>query len=347
MRISWGATIRVYTKESTDERYDRKVREKTDKGLGWPSCSAIRTAGCTACEKCPHFNKGKTPLHFASSAVPAQPIHSAPVAPAVQIPFADPWADFVGPPFPIDIFPAPLANFVDPEHKAMGADPSAIAMAVLTVVAGAMHAETYVRAGDGWEEKPILCIALVGPPSAMKSPIIQKATAPLRKIDHQRDATWRQQHANWKQNKASAGTNAGPCPAKPGRLLIQDSTPEKLAEILSRDPAGALMVQDELAALFGSFERYSSGQASRAFYLSSWNGGPFLKDRVGQGARDEHAEIRVDNLALSVLGGIQPDRLAALRDLTSDGLLQRYLAVLMRAPERVDEKHHVLAADND
>jgi Family of unknown function (DUF5906) len=54
-----------YTNESTDERYDRKVREKTEKSLGWPSCSAIRTAGCTACEKCPHFNKGKTPLHFA------------------------------------------------------------------------------------------------------------------------------------------------------------------------------------------------------------------------------------------------------------------------------------------
>jgi hypothetical protein len=209
-----------------------------------------------------------------------------------------------------------------------------------------MHAETYVRAGEGWEEKPILWTTLLGPPSAMKSPIIQKAIAPLRKIDHQRDAAWRQQFAVWKQHKA-AGANAGPSPAKPERLLIQDATPEKAAEILARAPTGSLMVHDELAGWFGSFERYNSGQASRGFYLSSWNGGPFLKDRVGQGARDEHAEIRVDNLALSLLGGIQPDRLAALRDLTSDGLLQRFLPVLMRASERGDEKHPVLAAENN
>jgi hypothetical protein len=56
-----------YTKESTDERYDRKVREKTHKGLGWPSCSAISAAGCIACESCKHFSEGKTPLHFARS----------------------------------------------------------------------------------------------------------------------------------------------------------------------------------------------------------------------------------------------------------------------------------------
>ncbi len=42
------------------------------------------------------------------------------------------------------------------------------------------------------------------------------------------------------------------------------------------------------------------------------------------------AEVRVDNLALGILGGIQPDRLTKLGDLTSDGLLQRFLPVLMK-----------------
>jgi hypothetical protein len=335
-----------YTKKGTDERYERKLREKNEKGLGWPSCSAIRVAGCTACQSCKHFGAGKTPFHFAPSAVPSQHVQSPPAARAEAISFADPWADFLGPRFPVNVLPWPVANFVAAEHHAMGADPSPIAMAALTVVAGAMHAETHVRAGDGWFEKPIIWTTLVGDPSAMKSPIIQKSTSPLRKIDHQRDATYRQQYAAWKQAKA-AGAPPSPCPTKPGRALIQDATSEKVAEILSRDPAGALMVHDELAAWLGSFERYSGGQASRGFHLQTWNGGPYLKDRVGQGVRDESAEIRVDNLALCVLGGIQPDRLAALRDLTSDGLLQRFLPVLMRAAERGDEKHPVLAAEND
>ena len=54
-----------YTRESTDALWERKTRERTEKGLGWPSCNAIQAAGCTACAKCPHRAKGKSPLHLA------------------------------------------------------------------------------------------------------------------------------------------------------------------------------------------------------------------------------------------------------------------------------------------
>jgi hypothetical protein len=141
-------------------------------------------------------------------------------------------------------------------------------------------------------------------------------------------------------------TKRVPPPAKPTRCIINDATSEKVAEILSRDPSGSLMVHDELAGWFDSFERYSSG-SSRAFYLSCWNGGSFSKDRVARGAKDPAAEIHVDNLALSILGGIQPDRLAKLRDLTSDGLLQRFLPVLMPSAKRGDEYHLVAGAEAD
>ena len=326
-----------YTKTSTDEFFDRKTREKDQKGLGFPTCATISATGSKACQTCPHFSKGKSPL----SALPRE------VAPPAEPPaYADPYADFAGPSFPVAILPPVLADFVEAQRQAMGADPSALAMAALTALAGAIHAETKIKVGDGWVEPPIIWTALIGPPSAMKSPIIDKVIKPLRKTDAARDAAWRRQRALWEQAKV-AGSKPGPCPPKPARGLLQDATAEKVAEILSRDAAGSLMAQDELAGWLGSFERYSSGAPSRAFFLTSWNGGPHLKDRVGQGARDEHAEIRVDNLALGIFGGIQPDRLAALRDLTSDGLLQRFLPVLMRAAERGNERHPVLAAESN
>ena len=105
------------------------------------------------------------------------------------------------------------------------------------------------------------------------------------------------------------------------------------------------MVHDELAGWLGGFERYGSGASSRAFYLNCWNGGTILRDRIGQGAKDPSAEIRVENLALTLLGGIQPDRLAAIRDLTSDGLMQRLLPVLMQPAGRGNENHPVIAAE--
>ena len=138
-----------------------------------------------------------------------------------------------------------------------------------------------------------------------------------------------------------------PPPAKPARCIVNDATPEKVAELLSREPSGSLMVHDELAGWLDSFERYNAGQSSRAFYLTCWNGGHFSKDRVGKGTKDPDAEIHVDNLALGVLGGIQPDRLAKIRDLTSDGLLQRFLPVLMVSAERGDEYHPVAGAEAD
>jgi hypothetical protein len=259
--------------------------------------------------------------------------------------FTDPFAEFVGPPFPIGNLPTTLFDFVNAQQRAMGADPAALAMAALTAVAGSLHAETRVRMGDTWEEKPILWVALVGQPSTMKSPIIDKATKPLLRIDHRRDQLWRQQDAQWQQQNRGA-KNPAPRLPKPARSIINDATPEKTAEILSRDPRGALMVHDELAGWLGGFERYSSGASSRAFQLTCWNGGPYIKDRVGHGARDPYAELRVENLALSLLGGIQPDRLSAMRDLTSDGLLQRLLPVLMRSAERGDQNFPATAAED-
>jgi hypothetical protein len=54
-----------YTKESTDEQYDRKEREQAEKGLGWPSCGTISAHGCKACQSCKHFAAGRSPMHAA------------------------------------------------------------------------------------------------------------------------------------------------------------------------------------------------------------------------------------------------------------------------------------------
>jgi hypothetical protein len=260
--------------------------------------------------------------------------------------YADPYSEFTGPQLPISILPLVVAEFVDAEHQAMGADPSALAMAAVAAVGAALTSETRVQVGDGWYERPITNVALVGDPSTMKSPVIDKATQELRKIDHEQDAAWRASKAAWQQQKATGNANLGPCPPKSPRCIIQDAAPEKVAEILARHPRGSLMVHDELAGFLHSFDRYGSGPAARAFYLTCFNGGPYLKDRVGQGARDDNAEIRVENLALSTLGGVQPSRLAATtRDLTSDGLLQRYLFVNMRAALRGNRKHPVAAEE--
>lgn len=60
----------TYTAADTDALYDRKLRERDQKNLGWPKCAAIQNAGCAACAACPHLAAGLSPLHLGRNAPP-------------------------------------------------------------------------------------------------------------------------------------------------------------------------------------------------------------------------------------------------------------------------------------
>jgi hypothetical protein len=80
----------TYEKEQTDAMYARKLKDREEKGLGWPACSTIRAAGCASCPTCPNLRLARTPLHLAAKAK-VQPsvsaaAQSAPGAPAITLP---------------------------------------------------------------------------------------------------------------------------------------------------------------------------------------------------------------------------------------------------------------------
>gem|GEM_PF-1966749 len=107
------------------------------------------------------------------------------------------------------------------------------------------------------------------------------------------------------------------------RYKTNDGSIEKIGEILRDNPAGLLVLRDELVGLLASWER-AGHEEDRAFYLEAWNGmNSHDVDRIGRGS------IRVPNLCLSLFGGIQPDKLIgyleeATNALANDGMLQRF-----------------------
>ena len=120
------------------------------------------------------------------------------------------------------------------------------------------------------------------------------------------------------------------------RYKSNDATIEKLGEMLCENPAGFLMLRDELVGLLVSWEK-SGHEGDRTFYLEAWNGSSsFDTDRIGRGS------IFIPNLCLSIFGGIQPDKLRSLLELMSDalandGTLQRFQ--LMVYPDPCDWKY--------
>lgn len=90
-----------------------------------------------------------------------------------------------------------------------------------------------------------------------------------------------------------------------------------------------LLIQDELSGWFGAMDKYNSGgrgaAKDRAFWLQSFNGGQYAVNRVGRGVS------LIENLSVSMLGGIQPEAIATVaKESVDDGLLQRLLPVVLQ-----------------
>lgn len=224
------------------------------------------------------------------------------------------------------------------------------AVATMLCLAGVVsrRASIQPKAQDtGWIVIPNLWGGIIAPPGFMKSPVIQAATRALNQIQ----AEWRQQYEDdlanhvrtseesdlrrqaWREQfKAHAkGQKAAPARPEdepeeptPKRLIVNDATFEALHQTMSENPAGVLVLRDELTGWWSQLDR-PGREGERAFSLQAWNGDTaHTIDRIGRGT------IHVPACCLSMLGGIQPGRLRsyladALDDGPSnDGLIQRF-----------------------
>jgi putative DNA primase/helicase len=213
-----------------------------------------------------------------------------------------------------------------------------------------------------WIVVPNLWGGIIAEPGLLKSPVIQTVTRPLQQIqelwwqEHEqakedftreneeyelRRAAWREQYkAATKKGKDTGALTESPPPApRLRRLLVNDATFEALHVTLSENPAGVLVVRDELTGWWSQLDRQGR-EGERAFYLQAWNGDTAVTvDRIGRG------NIHVPNCCVSMLGGIQPARLRsylvdAIADgPMNDGLIQRFQVIVW--PDTPSNWHYV------
>jgi 5S rRNA maturation endonuclease (ribonuclease M5) len=263
-----------------------------------------------------------------------------------------------------DMLPASLARWCIDSAERMNVTIEMIAapaIAALSAVIG-RSLGVYPKKFDDWLVVPNLWAMVIAPPGSMKSPAIKEGLAPLYYLQ-KKATTWyheEKKHAaeqrsilgieisrlNVEINKREKSNNnvedlvllrekseqkleAIKCVEQ--RYIVQDATIEKLGELMKANPRGLCLYRDELSGWLASLER-SGREGDRAFYLESWEGNnSFHVDRIKRG------EIHVDGLCLSIIGGIQPTKIATYvreandssgRALGGDGLLQRFQLVV-------------------
>ena len=238
----------------------------------------------------------------------------------------------------------PLATWIGQAAECKSAPIDYVAMPLLGSAAGVIGAARWVSPWSGWREPAILWTMLVGSPSASKSPAMDAVRDPLAIVERNAAASWpetRRAHEtakvaadarrdDWESDARVAVKGGRQAPPKPAeadepkappmpRVVITDATIEATAAILTGNPRGLVLWRDECSAWLGNLGKYGDGD--RAFWLEAYGGRPYIVDRM------KHAEpLRLDHVAVSIVGGIQPDRLATLlMNGDDDGMAARFL----------------------
>lgn len=239
----------------------------------------------------------------------------------------DLWAKAPVPPFPEFMLPPLISRFARIRADMIGCDPSGLAMTALATCGALIRDGIKLkmkRHDDRWKESARLWVMLVGDPSTKKSPILSGATHRLAEMDRELSHEYERLARDWEEDGKKGA------PPVPRRLRISDITMEAAAEVCANNPDGVLSLQDELSGWFGGIEKYSGGKGGakdRSFWLQAFNGGHYATDRVGRKASF------VDNLSISMVGGVQPDPIRrVMQDASDDGLIQRFLPVMLGRP---------------
>lgn len=254
---------------------------------------------------------------------------------------------------PFEALPPRIRDFVADTAERMQCPPDFVAVSALCAISAVIGNKIRVcpKANDDWEIVLNLWGAIIGRPSAMKSPSMKAALAPLHALEARYRDEFEGEHAHYQAEleladiTAKSAKEAAKKAHKAGnndlalqtlrdgmqqpdqptrkRLVVNDTTVEKLADLMNENPAGLLLERDELSGWLARMGR-DDAKAERAFYLECFDGnGSFTVDRIGRGTID------IQSTTLAIIGGIQPSKIAplirgAITGSEDDGLIQRF-----------------------
>ncbi len=258
-------------------------------------------------------------------------------------------------PLPPKLIPEPYQPWLTDIAERMQCPLDYVAVAALIVTASLIGAGCRVRPKrhDSWSVVPNLWGGIVGRPSTLKSPSLKEVIKPLKLLEEEAYVTFEKESQaheiemeSYKVQKEAIKKRMGkaadlrntleiglakeelkmlkePQPPIWKRYCTNDTTIEKMHELLSQNPRGLLLYRDELIGLLTTWDKIGH-EADRSFYLEAWNGDDSkTTDRIGRGT------THTKNLCISILGSTQPDKMLSyfqqtLSGFCNDGLLQRF-----------------------
>jgi hypothetical protein len=245
------------------------------------------------------------------------------------------------------LFPQVLAVRAEQVGMLAGCDPLVSLFAGLGAACGAVDARIRLELLPGFEVPPILWMMTIGAPGDKKSPGSKPMRTELLVMEQEDRPRFAQEMLGWEgQEAAYASAKKAfleqasdpetmmsntllpavpvlPPQPNPLRLVVGDITSQKLVHHCVARPEGSLCFLDEMSSWVKKLTDRASGE-DRSCWVVAYEGDTYTMDRVGTGT------LYCDNMAISIYGNIQPKILRdSLGHLTNDGLLQRFIPVIL------------------
>jgi len=194
-----------------------------------------------------------------------------------------------------------------------------------------------IRIRGGWVSSPILYMILVGRPGMGKTPPLDFAFRPIRKLDAKVIKQFKIDMENYNsilENQKGKKDERPPLPSKPilKRTIISDFTPEALIRALNDNPRGVAVYVDEIMGMFNAVNQYSKGQLIEQL-LTAFSGKPLDVSRCSM-----PIPIHIERPFINIVGTMQTTRVHELVDkgYKDNGLLDRIIFVYPSSQEISD-----------
>ncbi|MGI9076842.1 MAG: DUF3987 domain-containing protein [Gemmatimonadaceae bacterium] len=216
--------------------------------------------------------------------------------------------------FSLDLLPETLRAWIRDIADRMQCPPDFAGVSCMVALGSVIGRSVGIKPKrhDDWKEVPNLWGGAVGRPGIQKSPAVAETLKPLKRLEIRTKQDYDDAMIQWgamqqvlaassslrkktlenqlknhsKTASELAAEIAAECQDEPPvrrRLILNDSTVEKLGEILKDNSRGVLVFRDEFSGFLKSLDK-EGHESARAFYLEAWNGtGSFTYDRIGRG----------------------------------------------------------------
>ena len=254
----------------------------------------------------------------------------------------------------LNLLPPVLREYALEVGTSVGCDPMVPVAAGLAAVCAAIDARSRLELVNGFKVPPVLWLMTIGSPADKKSPGSKPMFGVLAEIERDDQARYQMDLQRWEAEEAAfaatkkefltqaasgehamAAMGGDPLahlptlpvlrpPPVPKRLVISDSTSQKMIRLAADRPEGLLTYLDEANGFFGKLTNPTSGD-DRSAWVVSYESDRYFMDRVGAGS------ILAENLALSIYCNVQPQVFRkVLPNLSSDGFIQRFIPITLR-----------------